>query len=156
MSWVLELVRVFYASPRLMGYPILALILGCAPRQGAEWRWGLWAVMSLLVTAFNVRLVHGDGSTHPAYRAASEAIAPYLPQSIPIYTNSYRILDVNLGRATIPVENALPSSSGPACYLEFRMPNYDAVGPKVWPLPQPTAPWRLARSVGDTRLYCNE
>jgi hypothetical protein len=153
LSWVLELVRVFDAGPRLMGYGLLLVILGCAPRTTACLRWAAYGAACFGAAILNAVLVDSSGAGHPLYADMARRIEPYLDSTKPLYTNSEGLVDVHLGRLSTPI-NELPASSGAACFLEVRLPNYDAVGAKVWPIDRAITQWTLIADVDSARLYC--
>ncbi len=153
LSWALEFIGTFYAGPRLMGYGILLALAGCAPRSVANLRWVAYAVACLAASVLNMMLVDSSGAGHPRYAAMAQSIQPFLEEKKPLYTNSLGLVDIYLGRPSTPV-TALPVSSEAACFLEVRLPNYDAVGAKVWPIARPTETWTLVADVDGARLYC--
>jgi hypothetical protein len=153
-SWALEFVRIFYAGPRLMGYGILLALVGCAPpKSSIGRRWVAYGAACLVAATLNAALVDSSGAGHPRYAAMAQAIEPFLDNTKPLYTNSQGLVDIHLGRRSIPIE-VLPASSQAACFLEVRLPNYDAVGAKVWPIQEPTENWTLIADVDGARLYC--
>jgi hypothetical protein len=153
LSWALEFIGNFGASPRLMGYGMLLVLVGCAPKSVASPRWLLYGAACLAAAVLNVMLVDSSGAGHPRYAAMAQSIEPFLDNKKTLYTNSDGLVDVYLGRRSIPV-NVLPDSSEAACFLEVRLPNYDAVGAKVWPIAPSTETWRLVADVDGARLYC--
>jgi hypothetical protein len=153
LSWALEFIGDFGAGPRLMGYGILLVLMGYAPKSAASPRWVVYGAACLAAAVLNVTLVDSSGAGHPRYAAMAQSIEPFLDNKKPLYTNSYKLVDVYLGRHSIPV-TALPVSSEAACFLEVRLPNYDAVGAKVWPIAGLTEAWRLVADVDGARLYC--
>src|SRR5262249_24455247 len=136
LSWALELVRVFYAGPRLMGYGLLLLFVGCAPKAAASLRWVAYGAASLLASVLSVVLVEKIGAGHQQYARMVEDIEPFIDATKPLYTNSLGLVDVHAGRRSIPV-NDLPLPLAASCFLHVKLPNFDAVGPKVWAMPVP-------------------
>jgi hypothetical protein len=133
LSWVLELVRIFYADPRLMGYGFLLALLGCAPRPTACFRWTAYGAACFGAAVLNAVLVDRSGAGHPLYAAMTRRVEPYLDPTKPLYTNSEGLVDAHLGIHSTPIKE-LPASSDAACFLDVRLPNYDAVGANVWPI----------------------
>ena len=152
-SWALEFVRIFYADPRLMGYGILLVLVGCAPKSTASFRWVAYGAACLAAAALNAAVVESSGAGDRRYAAMAQAVEPFLDDTKPLYTNSQGLVDVHLGKRSIPIE-ALPATSEAACFLEVRLPNYDAVGAKVWPINGSTETWTLIADVDGARLYC--
>jgi hypothetical protein len=153
LSWLLELVRIFFAGPRLMGYGILLVILGCVPRTKTDLRWAAYAAACFGATILNIAMVDSSGAGHPLYAAMARRIEPYLDSTKPLYTNSQGLVDVHLGRHSIPIHE-LPASSDAICFLEVRLPNFDAIGAKVWPIDGSITTWTLIADVDGARLYC--
>src|SRR5262249_35980564 len=108
-SWMLEFIATFYADPRLMGYGILLVLVGCAPKSVASPRWVVYGAACLAAAVLNMTLVDSSGAGHPRYAAMAQSIDPFLDNKKPLYTNSYRLVEVYLGRRSIPV-NVLPAS----------------------------------------------
>jgi hypothetical protein len=152
-SWALEFVRIFYADPRLMGYGILLVLVGCAPKSTASFRWLAYGAACLAAATLNAAVVESSGAGDRRYAAMAQAVEPFLDDTKPLYTNSQGLVDVHLGKRSIPIE-ALPATSEAACFLEVRLPNYDAVGAKVWPIKGSTETWTLIADVDGARLYC--
>jgi hypothetical protein len=153
LSCILELVRIFYAGPRLMGYGLLLALLGCAPRPTACIRWMAYGAACFGAAVLNAMLVDSSGASHPLYAAMARRIEPYLDPTKPLYTNSLWLVDVHLGRRSTPTK-VFPASSDAACFLDVRLPNYDAVGAKVWPIDMEMTTWTLIADVEGAKLYC--
>src|SRR5262249_30754068 len=110
LSWAIEFVSIFYADPRLMGYGILLVLVGCAPKSTASRRWVAYGAACFAAAVLNMVLVDSSGAGPPRYAAMAQVIEPFLDSTKPLYTNSQGLVDVHLGRRSIPV-NALPVSS---------------------------------------------
>ena len=61
-SRVLELVRTFDATPRLMGYGVLLALLGCAPRPTACFGWVAYGAACFGAAVLNTVLVDSIGA----------------------------------------------------------------------------------------------
>jgi hypothetical protein len=136
-----------------MGYGILLVLVGYAPKSAASPRWVIYGAACLAAAVLNIGLVDSIGAGHPRYAAMAQSIEPFIDNKKPLYTNSDGLVDVYLGRRSIPV-NVLPVSSEAACFLDVRLPNYDAVGAKVWPIAGSTETWTIVADVDGARLYC--
>ena len=154
LSWALELVRVYYAGPRLMGFGLLLILLGCAPKAAAGSRWVAYGAACFAAAILNTLLVDRSGAAHPRYAAMAQQIEPFLDPTKRLYTNSLWLVDVHLGKLSIPIHERPPESSDAVCFLHVRLPNYDAVGAKVWPIAVPTETWTSVAEVDGASLFC--
>jgi hypothetical protein len=153
LSCSLELVRVFYATPRLLGYGMLLFVVGSAPASRSAWRWATYASASLAATMLCSVLVASAGANAPEYAKVVRAIAPSLPSDALVYSNSYRVLDIHLGRHAVPITE-WPKPVDNSCVFQILLPNLDAIGTVVWQLPDPPANWTLVADIGTGKLYC--
>ena len=88
LSWAIELIRIFYAGPRLMGYGILLALVGCAPKSTASLAWILYGAACLAAAVLNNALVESIGAGHPCYASMARTIEPFLDNTKLLYTNS--------------------------------------------------------------------
>jgi hypothetical protein len=153
LSWALEPVRPFDAEPRLMGYGMLLVLLGCAPNAAAGPRWVAYAAASLAASVLNTLLVDRSGAGHPQYAAMALQVGPFLDPIKPLYTNSRELVDVHLGKRSIRIHE-LPVTDEAACFLYVQLPNRDTMETSVWPIAVPTEPWTIKAEVEGAKLYC--
>jgi hypothetical protein len=97
LSWVLECIRQFYADPRLMGYGMLLILFGFAPRPTATWVWLAYAVATIGLATDNSFSVVRLGLNHPQYELVAKEASRIAPSGEMLYTNAHRILDVHAG-----------------------------------------------------------
>jgi hypothetical protein len=152
MSWLLELVRLFYADPRLMGYGMYLLLLGFAPRRGSAKIWIAYAGAAVALAIFNVATTFSTGTNHPAYEQLGRQItAIRLPEG-PIVSNSFHILDVHAGIATRPVQSLEKVPRG-TIYVEVALPNYNSVANTILPAPRRDGSWIEIAAVDGATVY---
>lgn len=141
MSWMMELYRVYYAGPRLMGYGMVLMLLGAVPRPRFAVLWISYTTAVALLTGYNFATVNSVGLNAPMYEQAAKEVATVLPSTpAVIHTNTWHLLDVHAGRASAlaPNVDALPSGS---LFWHVDLPNYDAIAriitdqtPPNWPM----------------------
>jgi hypothetical protein len=145
VSWLLLLLRQYYAGPRLMGYGMMLVLLGMAPRHARSWRWPAFAVGTALLAIYNAAAVDRLGVNHPAYERAAEGARAYLRGGRRAQSNAPSIFRVHLGAPVLAVEEPPPEG----LYLEVTLPNYDAISTPVASVQQRGARWKeLARWEG--------
>ena len=152
LSWVLELIRWFYADLRLMGYGLLILLLAYRPRVGAEKAWLTYACATILLAVANVLTTNSLGVNDPRYaRLAADVLAAHPPRD-PIFSNSYHILDIHERLPSIPVESLEAVPPG-AIFLKVDLPNYDAIQRTVWRIAEPPREWTTMARWQNATLY---
>ncbi|KAF0180680.1 MAG: Uncharacterized protein FD161_774 [Limisphaerales bacterium] len=140
VSWILMVMRQYYAGPRLMGYGLLLLLAGLVPLATRLRLWQIFAAGTLLLAIYNAAAVSRLGANHPAYEASAKAAQPKLKPGQPVFSNAPILLWVHLG---IPATGGKLVDAPPgAQYVEVTLPNYDAIAQPVnLPLPRDGS-WR--------------
>lgn len=152
ISWLLEIVRLYYADARLMGYGILLVLVGLAPGGRFAWLWTLYAFGTLALAIYNVATTVSVGTNHSAYADVARRIAATRLPEGPIVSNSFHILDVHAGIPTRPV-TSLDTVPRGTIYVEITLPNYDAIAKTVGPAAAVDSSWREIASVEGARIY---
>ncbi|MEM7774305.1 MAG: hypothetical protein AAF732_01750 [Pseudomonadota bacterium] len=157
LSWVLEFVRIYHASPRLMGYGLCLLVLGCGVSQHFARRWVLYACASLASTIACVSLVPMDAANSILYAKPLRDIQEKIPKREELYSNSLRVVDIHVKRHARPIRSWSDVDEGGAgCVVELLAPNQDAVGVHVWPLPTPPKTWSTHAENEMVRVLCRQ
>lgn len=126
VSFGLECYRMFFASPRLMGYGMILMLVGMVPRRSSLPLWVAYTAAVLLQSIYLTLAVGDYGINHAAYQHASVEAAANLPHDARIFTNGRALLDVHHGIATEPADDLSKAPAG-SWYWELDLPNYDAV-----------------------------
>jgi hypothetical protein len=155
LSWVLECIRPFYADPRLMGYGMLLILFGFAPRPTATWVWLAYAVATIGLATDNSFSVARLGLNHPQYELVAKEASRIVPGGAMLYTNASRISDVHAGIPSRTVKNleGLPKGTW---YFEITLPNYDAIAQPIAPPPVRDTSWVQVASFEGATLYRND
>ncbi len=155
LSWVLECVRQFYADPRLMGYGMLLILLGCVPRPSGTRVWLAYAIGSIGLATANSFSVVRFGVNHPQYEFVAKEVIGVVPRGEMLYTNAHRILDVHAGIPSQTVKNLEGLPSG-AWYFEVVLPNYDAIAQPIGSPAARDSSWMMKTSFEGATLYRKE
>ena len=155
LSFLLEMVRVFFASPRLLGYGMLVAIAGCAPLGRSNWRWLAYSSLTLVASILNAALTHHAGANDPRYAILSREAAPYIGRNELLFSNSYRILDIQLGRHAVPITE-WPKTAQEACVVQILLPNLDEIAKVVWSLSEPPPNWNSRANLEAGKVFCNK
>lgn len=151
LSWMMELYRVFYASPRLMGYGMVIMLLGYIPRKRFTAMWLIYGVAVACLTAYNQTAIVSLGINYPMYEQTAQEVAANVPgETKVVYTNTAHLLDLHANRLSKLTTNleALPSGS---IYWYADMPNLDAINQPIVKLAAPD--WPQIKQFANGSLY---
>lgn len=138
LSGLLLLVRSYEPSTRLVGYGLLAIIAGFRPLERSRWLWASYGVFSLIAAISNARATPGLGSADPSFAELARQAAPHCIPGTVLASNSFHILDIHTGIASVPVDkNEIPPQYKQ--YLWVNLHNPDPGTTIVTPLPRPPA-----------------
>lgn len=117
VSWALEVVRAFFAVPRLMGYGPLLVVTAWRPRERFVLPWVAYAALTCGLMIWNHERAWCYGTNDPVLVAEAAAAARHIPQgSPPVMTNALRFLDVHAQRASLTGDDYSNAPSGALCW----------------------------------------
>jgi hypothetical protein len=143
-SVLLRAVRSFDLDVRLLGYGLLMLCVGLAPRGGKR-RWLAYGALSLIAGTLNALTVSDLGVNEPQFeRLAREVRDEGLPEGR-LFTNAFRLLEVHQG---VPTQTTTDLSQlGPEDhFLWVGLDPRSAVTKVVSPMERPGESWCAVRS----------
>jgi hypothetical protein len=168
VSWLVLLVRLFYADMRLMGYGVYLLLVSFRPGDQTVSRWLLYGAVSTAVGVFNSVMIDSRGVNHPKYEQVVRELLDHGSPDGPIYSNSYHFLDIHgrvgsklvslhhdayLDPTGIEVADDLGRLPSGAYFLHVTLPRYDPHSTAVWPVDPPGPEFREVLRVDGAVLY---
>jgi hypothetical protein len=137
---LLLLVRWYETSPRLVGYGMIALILGFNPTKRANWLWMMLGTASLLTGLVNGMTVNSSGGNDGRYAAVAKQLRDYYRGEDVIATNStvFIYADAKVAEVDDPV---LAQTQDFRKFLWVTLPQYDGVQEMVAASPRPGRGW---------------
>lgn len=143
-SALLLLVRYYEPSVRLVGYGLIALLLGFRPKDWANSVWLLYGAASLVVGIVNGVTVNSLGSTDPRYVALASEVRQFYEASAKtvhtMATNAPYLLDLNANLPSVPVQNDKDADSYQTL-LWVTLPNFDPGASSVLLMNRPGSEW---------------
>lgn len=141
---LLLLVRHYHFSVRLVGYGMIALLLGFRPRPWANSIWLTYGLASLVVGVVNALTVNSLGSADPRYAELAAQVRQYHAASgdvtKAIATNSFHILDLHANIPSVPVHDHQEAARHDR-FLWVTLPSFDPGAAPVVSIPRPGLGW---------------
>jgi hypothetical protein len=151
-SVLLLCVRSFDPSARLLGYGLIALMLGFRPEKWANNIWLVYGIVALAIGVANGITVNSLGINDPRYASLATEFGSYYHSSESVATNSFHILDIHAKIPSVPVDNEAQASA----YREFfwvTLPRFDAVTSAVTPMGHPSNAWCQERQLSGGVMF---
>jgi hypothetical protein len=138
-SGLLLFVRWYETGPRLVGYGMIAFLIGFRPVNRANWLWIALGAASLVSGVVNAATANSFGGNDPRYAAVAAQLRDYYRGKDTVATNSslYIYADMNVAESFDPAEAARRFRK----FLWVTLPQYDAIQAMVYPSPRPGEGW---------------
>lgn len=144
-SWLvfaglLLLIRWYETSPRLVGYGLIALILGFNPVRRANWLWLVLGTASLAAGVVNGVTVNSLGGNDARYARVANELREYYHGTDTVATNStvFIYADANVAEVDDPVRARAQDFRK---FLWVTLPQYDGLQEMVIASPRPGSGW---------------
>jgi len=145
-------IRSFDPSARLVGYGLIALMLGFRPEKWANNIWLAYGIVALAIGIVNGTTVNSLGINDPRYASLAIEVGSHYHSRETVATNSFHILDIHAGIPSVPVTNEAQASA----YREFlwvTLPRFDAVTTAVTPMGHPSSDWCQERQLSGGVMF---
>ena len=153
MMWSLQFVKIFHATPRLMAYSFIILLIGCNLNKIKIKRWSLLLLLSFGTLLFQETNVSHYGVNHPEYKKIVLKLKPYIPENYHIYSNGYKIF--NIQNINSNVSTKWPVTAKNSCFVKITSKNFDAIVNVIYEFKDQDKNWFLIKKIDNAELYCN-
>jgi len=133
-------VRWYDPSVRLTGYGLAVLFLALRRRNWANSIWLLYVLVPLLAAVVNARTVNSPGGNDPHYAELARQVAPYVPRSEVVGTNSFHFLDIHARIASEVANNEIDAAKYKT-FLWVTLPDFDPGASSVNPMTRLGKDW---------------
>jgi hypothetical protein len=152
-SALLLCVRSFDPSARLVGYGLIALMLGFRPEKWANNIWMAYGIVALTIGIVNGTTVNSLGINDPRYASLAIEFDRYYHSRETVASNSFHILDIHAGIPSVPVANEDQASAAYREFLWVTLPRFDAVTTAVTPMQRPGSDWCQERQLSGGVMF---
>ena len=153
LIWLMQFIKIFHATPRLMAYSFIVFIIGCNIHYINIKKWSLLMLMSFSSLIFQNQIVSHYGINHPQYKKIVIEISPHIPKNHTIYTNALKIFDIqNIKTIT---SSKWPVSKKNTCLIKVDIKNFDNLLNVIYKFDDQNIDWFLIKKINNAELYCN-
>ena len=154
MMWTLQFVKIFHATPRLMAYSFIILLIGCTLKKIRIKRWAILLLFSFGSLLFQETTVSHYGVNHPEYKKIVLKLKPYIPENYQIYSNGFKIFNIQNINSNVSTE--WPTTNKNSCFIKITSKNFDAIVNVIYKFEDTDNNWFLIKRINNAELYCNK